>query len=88
MGLKHLSLFIVLLFGSSAFAQPSQVFRDLPNGWSVTLSNQRYYSPKMVCYEGVGVPVDVKATNSKADLKLRQDPVIIGALAVLNSNAK
>ena len=61
---------------------------DLPNGWSVTLSNQRYYSPKMVCYEGVGVPVDVKVTNNKADLKLMQDPVIIGALAVLNSNAK
>ena len=42
----------------------------------------------MVCYEGVGVPVDVKVTNNKADLKLMQDPVIIGALAVLNSNAK
>jgi hypothetical protein len=47
----------------------------LPNGWEVTLSNQRYYSPKMVCYEGVGVPAYLKVSNTVADLKLMRDPV-------------
>ena len=60
----------------------------LPNGWTITLSNQRYYSPKMVCYEGVGVPVDVKVVNSLIDLKTMKDPVIQRALGELRSSVK
>jgi carboxyl-terminal processing protease len=61
---------------------------ELHNGWEVTLSNQRYYSPKMVCYEGVGVPADVKLSNSVTDLKLMRDPVIERGLGVLRKLIK
>ena len=70
--------------------EPSEgIFSDiysqrLPNGWLITLSNQRYLTPQGVCYEGVGVPVDVEAKNSLSDLATNCDPVLGKALEVLH----
>ncbi|TWR30008.1 S41 family peptidase [Mucilaginibacter pallidiroseus] len=61
---------------------------DLPNGWSVTLSNQKYYSPKMVCYEGVGVPVYVRVSNSLQELETGHDAVLSTALNRMDAAAK
>ena len=64
--------------------------KKLPNGWSVNLSNERYYSADMVNYEGVGVPVDVEAKNTLADFETYNDSVLTKALQLLkkkeNSN--
>jgi carboxyl-terminal processing protease len=49
---------------------------QLPNGWYASLSNERYYSGEMKCYEGVGVPVNVEIRNTKDDLMKRKDPVL------------
>ena len=57
--------------------------RDLPNGWHVTLSHQKYFSPRGICYEGRGVPVDVQVQNSLADLETGTDVVVARALALL-----
>jgi carboxyl-terminal processing protease len=57
--------------------------RKLPNGWEYRLSYQTYFSADMVCYEGHGVPVDIKVLNRKADIKRGVDPLIARALAVL-----
>lgn len=53
----------------------------LPNGWAASLSNERYFSHDMKCYEGIGTPVDVMIRNSRMDLILANDPVLSAALA-------
>jgi carboxyl-terminal processing protease len=52
----------------------------LPNNWLVSLSNQRYYNNRMVCYEGTGTPVDIKIGNTRKDLAAQKDPVLLKAL--------
>ena len=60
----------------------------LPNGWKYTFSYQRYYSPKMVCFEAKGIPVHEEVLNTKADLKTGIDPVLKAALADLVRRTK
>jgi len=55
----------------------------LPNGWLVSLSNQRYYNNKMICYEGGGTPVDIAVLNTRNDLTEGTDPVLIAAFNLL-----
>jgi carboxyl-terminal processing protease len=60
-----------------------QLEKKLPNGWEYCLSYQKYFSADMVCYEGIGVPVDIKLLNKKADIENGIDPLITRALEVL-----
>jgi carboxyl-terminal processing protease len=60
-----------------------QLEKKLPNRWRYCLSYQKYCSADMVCYEGKGVPVDIKLFNKKADIKNGVDPLITRALKVL-----
>jgi carboxyl-terminal processing protease len=62
-----------------------QLEQELPNGWRYCLSYQKYFSADMVCYEGKGVPVDIKLLNKKADIENGIDPLITRALKVLKS---
>ena len=62
-----------------------QLEKKLPNGWELCLSYQVYLSADMVCYEGKGVPVDIKLLNKKADIENGIDPLITRALGVLKS---
>lgn len=55
---------------------------ELPNKWLVSLSNQRYYTANMICYEGTGTPVDIIVKNTKKDLLKKTDPVILKALEI------
>jgi len=55
----------------------SDVHRDsLSNGWSLTLSDERYFDKHMKCYEGKGVPVDVELVNTKEDVAENKDALI------------
>ena len=62
-----------------------QLQKKLPNGWRYCLSYQKYFSADMVCYEGIGVPVDIKLLNRKIDIENGIDPLITRALKVLKS---
>ena len=62
-----------------------QLEKNLPNGWRYRLSYQKYFSADMVCYEGKGVPVDIKLLNKKTDIENGIDPLITRALKVLKS---
>ena len=55
----------------------------MPNGWLVSLSNQRLYSSKMESYESIGTPVDFQVGNTKCDLIKMEDPVVKKAMEVL-----
>jgi carboxyl-terminal processing protease len=65
-----------------------QLEKKLPNGWRYCLSYQKYFSADMVCYEGKGIPVDIKLLNRKTDIKAGIDPLITRALKVLKSKNK
>lgn len=54
----------------------SMRFRQLPNGWFYSVPEKRYHDSFNQCYEGVGVPVDVRVVVSKTDLQEYNDPVI------------
>ena len=60
----------------------------LPNGWRYTFSYQRYYSPKMVCFEAKGIPAHEEVLNTKADFRKGIDPVLQAALADLTRRTK
>lgn len=57
--------------------------RELPNGWSYTMSHQSYCAPNGECYEGVGVPVDQSVQNTPEDLATGRDSVLCAALESL-----
>ncbi len=58
--------------------------KKLPNGWKYTLSHQVYYSADKTCYEGKGIPVDIRLINKRTDLEKGIDPLIIKSLEVLS----
>lgn len=58
-------------------------FKTLPNSWTVSLSNECYFSSYRICYEGLGVPVDIEILNTKQDLIENKDPLFIRALEEL-----
>jgi carboxyl-terminal processing protease len=62
--------------------------RKLPNGWRYCLSYQIYFSADMVCYEGKGVPADIRLLNKKSDIETGLDPLITRALEVLKSKRR
>ena len=65
-----------------------QLEKKLTNGWRYCLSYQVYFSADMVCYEGTGVPADMKLLNKKSDIQRGVDPLIIRALEVLKSKVQ
>ena len=62
-----------------------QFEKKLPNGWRYRLSYQVYYSADMVCFEGRGVPVDIRLLNKRSDIENGVDPLIVRALDLLET---
>lgn len=60
-----------------------QLEKKLPNGWRYYLSYQVYFSADMICYEGRGVPADIKLINRQSDIENGLDPLITRALKVI-----
>lgn len=74
----------VTLIGENSLGIYSDMYGfELPNKWLVSLSNQKYFSSKNVCYEGKGAPVDIKVQNTKKDLQTMSDPVVSAAISYL-----
>lgn len=71
----------VKIIGTSSQGALSDILtKKLPNGWSLDLSNMRFYDKNMVCYENIGIPVDVEVQNTLTDLKKGIDPVLTKAI--------
>jgi carboxyl-terminal processing protease len=60
-----------------------KVERELPNGWSFTLSSKIAVSADMVQYEGFGIPPDYTVLNSKNDLDNKRDAILEKGIEVL-----
>ncbi len=61
-----------------------QLEKTLPNGWDYNLSYQMYLSADMVCYESIGIPVDIEVLNTMEDLIKGEDAVLNTALNLLD----
>lgn len=67
----------------------SDMHRDtLSNGWTLTLSHQRYLAQNLACYEKVGVPVEYELENTKEDLERGFDPLIQAAKQIHSGELK
>ena len=65
----------------------SMRFMKLPNGWFYSVPQKRFHDSENKCYEGIGVPVDVKAVVDREDLLLGKDIVVEKALEDLKTRA-
>ncbi len=57
--------------------------KTLPNGWKLSLSNQRYFTPDGSNFEGKGTPVGINAENKLHDFETSDDTVLRTALNYL-----
>jgi hypothetical protein len=62
-----------------------KVERELPNGWSFTLSSKIAVSAEMVQYEGFGIPPDFTILNTKNDLDNKRDAMLEKAIEVIET---
>jgi len=65
------------IYGTNTEGIFSDMYRDtLSNGWRFTLSNERYFSKEMKCYEKTGIPVDYPVENTRTDVSKGIDLVL------------
>lgn len=60
-----------------------KVERELPNGWSFTLSSKIAVSADMVQYEGFGIPPDSTVLNTKNALDNKRDAILEKGIEVI-----
>ena len=60
-----------------------KVERELPNGWSFTLSSKIAISADMVQYEGFGIPPDFTVLNTKDDFTSKRDAMLEKGIEVI-----
>ena len=60
-----------------------KVERELPNGWSFTLSSKIAVSADMVQYEGFGIPPDYTILNTKNDFDNKRDMMLEKGIEVI-----
>jgi len=66
--LGSMSLFNVKGIGASTMGATSTTLdKTLPNGWSLSISNEIYMDNQGNCYENIGVPVDYKLDYPQID---------------------
>jgi carboxyl-terminal processing protease len=57
-------------------AYSNMLWRQLPNGWLFSLSSFLVEDASGVCWEGIGTPPDVAASNTLADIDVGADAVL------------
>jgi C-terminal processing protease CtpA/Prc len=72
-------------FTSGCYAD---VYRDqLPNGWGFSVSYKLFTDQNGFCWEGIGIPPDLRQTNSKADIENKTDRVLELAVKLIDSGS-
>lgn len=78
----------VTVVGDATSGVFADVYGDvLPNGWRFSVSYKLFQDPTGFCWEGIGVPADLRQTNSKDDVEAGRDRVIELAMALIDSGA-
>jgi len=59
--------------------------KKLPNSWYYSLSINMFKDHNGICWEGIGVPPDLRITNTKEDLENNIDRILEFAIELINS---
>lgn len=70
-------------FTSGCFAD--MYWDTLPNGWTFTVSYKLFLDCRGMCWEGIGVPPDIKQDNTEEDIKAGKDRVLELAIDLIES---
>lgn len=65
-----------------------KIERELPNGWSFTLSSKIAVSADMVQYEGFGIPPDFTVLNTKSNINNKRDAILEKGIEVISTKQK
>lgn len=78
----------VTMVGDATSGVFADVYGDrLPNGWRFSVSFKLFVDQTGFCWEGIGVPADIRQTNTKADIEQKRDKVLELAIALINTGA-
>lgn len=79
----------VTIVGDNTNGSFSDIYSDrLPNGWRIDMSTERYLSSEMINYEGIGVPVDIKAFTTFEDVKNKNDSVLLKVIRIIETTSE
>lgn len=81
--IPHVTLVGDLTSGCFADVYPDR----LPNGWRFGVSYKLFTDYSGFCWEGIGVPPDLRKINSKEDINNKTDRVLELAIQLINSGA-
>ncbi len=78
----------VTLVGDLTSGVFADVYSDvLPNGWSFRVPYKLFVDYAGFCWEGIGVPPDLRIINTKEDVQRGKDSVLELAIALLDSSS-
>ncbi len=78
----------VTVVGDATSGVFADVYRDeLPNGWRFSVSYKLFVDHTGFCWEGIGVPADLRITNTKEDIEQKRDKVLDFAVDLINTGA-
>ena len=78
----------VTVVGDTTSGVVADVYPDLlPNGWRFRVSYKHFLDADGFCWEGVGIPADIRQVNTPEDLAQGRDRVLELAITLLESGA-
>ena len=78
----------VTVAGDATSGVFADVYGDvLPNGWRFSVSYKLFEDYRGFCWEGIGVPADLRQTNSPLDIDDKRDRVLEFAIGLIESGS-
>jgi len=78
----------VTVVGDATSGVFADVYGDrLPNRWTFSVSFKLFVDQTGFCWEGIGVPSDIRQTNAKQDIAEQRDRVMDLALSLIETGA-
>jgi tetratricopeptide (TPR) repeat protein len=77
----------VTVVGDATSGVFADVYGDrLPNGWQFRCSYKLFVDHTGFCWEGIGVPADIRQINTKEDIQQERDRVLELAMDLINAD--
>ncbi len=78
----------VTVAGDATSGVFADVYGDrMPNAWTFSVSFKLFVDQTGFCWEGIGVPSDIRETNTKQDIEQQRDKVLDLALSLIETGA-
>lgn len=78
----------VTVVGDATSGVFADVYGDrLPNGWRFSVSFKEFVDHTGFCWEGIGVPADIRQINTKADIERKRDKALELAIGLIETGS-